>query len=87
MSAVLAAQRSGEGQVVDAAMVDGAALAHDDDLELFAPSGSGRTSGGPTCSTPGAPFYEVYECADGRHVAVGALEPEFYAALLEVMGL
>lgn len=85
VSAVLAAARSGAGQVVDAAMVDGAAL-------LLTPFFSARNSGfwGPRGTNhldTGSHFYEVYECADGRWVAVGAIEPQFYAALLEGLGL
>ena len=86
VSAVLAAQRSGEGQVVDAAMVDGAALLTTM-IWGFRAVGFWKDERGTNLLDTGAPFYEVYECADGRHVAVGALEPDFYAALLEVMGL
>ena len=86
VSAVLAAQRSGEGQVVDAAMVDGAALLTTMIWGLRA-LGVWRDERGTNLLDTGAPFYEVYECADGRHVAVGALEPGFYKELLEVMGL
>jgi alpha-methylacyl-CoA racemase len=86
VSAVLAAQRSGEGQVVDAAMVDGAALLMTMIWSLRA-LGEWKDERGTNLLDTGAPFYEVYECADGRHVAVGAIEPEFYGALLEVMGL
>ena len=85
VSAVLAASRTGRGQVVDAAMVDGAAL-------LLTPFFSARNSGfwGPRGTNhldTGAHFYEVYECADGRWVAVGAIEPQFYTALLDGLGL
>jgi len=85
VSAVLAASRTGAGQVVDAAMVDGAAL-------LLTPFFSARNSGfwGPRGTNhldTGSHFYEVYECADGGWVAVGAIEPHFYAALLEGLGL
>jgi alpha-methylacyl-CoA racemase len=74
------------GQVVDAAMVDGAALLatlfyglRADDLWA--------NERGTNLLDSGAPFYDVYECADGELIAVGALEPQFYAELLEVMGL
>ncbi|GAA3633460.1 CaiB/BaiF CoA-transferase family protein [Kineosporia mesophila] len=77
---------SGRGQVVDAAMVDGASL-------LMQMMWSWRAQGGWT-DTPGsnlldggAPFYDTYRCADGRHVAVGALEPAFYAQLLDGLGI
>jgi alpha-methylacyl-CoA racemase len=78
-------ERSGQGQVIDAAMIDGAAL-------MLAPFYAGRARGGwgprgtNTLDT-GAPFYEVYETADGKWIAVGALEPQFYAALLDGLGL
>ncbi len=83
---VLEARRSGAGQVVDAAMVEGAAL-----LSTLV---HGMRAGGVWLEEPGtnlldsgAHFYEVYETADHRHVAVGALEPGFYAALLGALEL
>ncbi|HEX5945365.1 MAG TPA: CaiB/BaiF CoA-transferase family protein [Acidimicrobiales bacterium] len=86
VSAVLSAQRTGEGQVVDAAMVDGVAL-------LMAPFFMALRTGyfteerGTNLLDSGAPFYDCYACADGRYVAVGALEPQFYAALVAGLGL
>jgi len=79
------ASRSGQGQVIDAAMIDGAAL-------LMAPFYAWRASGslgprGTNMLDTGAPFYEVYETADGRWMAVGAIEPQFYALLLAGLGL
>jgi alpha-methylacyl-CoA racemase len=79
-AALLEVARGGEGQVVDAAMVDGTAL-------LLAPFYAARQLGfwgerGTNQLDTGAPFYDVYECADGGWVAVGSLEPQFYAALL-----
>lgn len=86
VAALLEAQRSGTGQVVDAAMVDGAAslttMLHGMWLE-----GAWTPSRGANLLDSGAPFYEVYETADGGYVAVGALEPQFYAALLEGLGV
>jgi alpha-methylacyl-CoA racemase len=73
--------RSGCGQVVDAAMVDGAALLTTVFHELLA-QGSWRDERGVNLVDSGAPFYEVYETADGRHVAVGAIEPQFFAELM-----
>ena len=78
-------ERSGKGQVVDAAMVDGAAL-------MLTPFYGARASGfwgerGTNMLDTGAPFYEVYECADGAWIAAGAIEPQFYAAMLDVLGL
>jgi alpha-methylacyl-CoA racemase len=76
---------TGRGQVIDAAMVDGAAL-------MMSPFYAARASGywgerGTNMLDTGAPFYEVYETADGQWVAVGAIEPQFYAALLRGLGL
>ncbi|HVC14730.1 MAG TPA: CaiB/BaiF CoA-transferase family protein [Acidimicrobiales bacterium] len=86
VTALLETQRSGTGQVVDAAMVDGAAslttMLHGMWL-----SGTWQPARGVNLLDTGAPFYEVYEAADGAYVAVGALEPQFYAALLEGLGL
>jgi alpha-methylacyl-CoA racemase len=86
VSAVLSAREVGHGQVVDAAMVDGVAL-------LMAPFFMALRSGfftderGTNLLDSGAPFYDSYACADGRYVAVGALEPQFYAALVVGLGL
>lgn len=86
LAAVLEARTSGQGQVVDAAMVDGSLL-------LMAPI-LGRVATGEWLDRResnlldgGAPFYGVYETRDGRHMAVGAIEPAFYAALLAGLGL
>jgi alpha-methylacyl-CoA racemase len=86
VAAVLEAGRSGRGQVVDAAMVDGAALLTTQLHELLA-AGLWNDRRGVNLLDGGAPFYSVYETADGRHLAVGALEPGFYAELLERVGL
>lgn len=85
IAALYERDRSGEGQVVDAAMIDGAAL-------MVAPFYAGRTNGGwgprgTNLLDGAAPFYETYECADGAWLAVGAIEPQFYAALLTGLGL
>ena len=50
-------------------------------------AGSGRRGAGRTSSTAAAAFYDTYECVDGQHVAVGCVEPHFYAELLDVLGL
>jgi alpha-methylacyl-CoA racemase len=86
MSAYIAAQRSGRGQVVDAAMVDGAALLTTLFHGLIA-QGRWHEEPGTNYSDTGAPYYEVYETADGRHVAVGALETAFYDTLVQGLGL
>jgi alpha-methylacyl-CoA racemase len=86
VSGLLHAQRTGEGQVVDAAMVDGTALLM---APFYGASGMGYWSDerGTNLLDSGAPFYDVYRCGDGAEVAVGALEPQFYGALLEVLDL
>jgi alpha-methylacyl-CoA racemase len=86
LAALWEAQRSGQGQVVDAAMVDGASLLVQ---MVWGLRGQGRwTDGREENVLDGhAPFYDTYTCADGRHLAVGALEPQFYAALLAGLGL
>ena len=86
VAALLEAARSGQGQVVDAAMVDGAALLTTQLHELLA-AGLWTDRLGANLLDGAAPFYAVYETADGRHLAVGALEPRFYAELLERVGL
>jgi alpha-methylacyl-CoA racemase len=86
VSALLHAARSGEGQVVDAAMVDGAASLMTM-IHSFHNSGIWSSERGDNMLDTGAPFYDVYETADGKYFAAGAIEPKFYAALLEGMGL
>jgi alpha-methylacyl-CoA racemase len=86
VAALLEAARSGVGQVVDAAMVDGAALLTTHVHELLA-AGLWHEQRGGNLLDGGAPFYAVYETADGGHLAVGALEPEFYGELLQRLGL
>ncbi|HYH49679.1 MAG TPA: CaiB/BaiF CoA-transferase family protein [Acidimicrobiia bacterium] len=78
-------QRSGRGQVVDAAMVDGAALLVTGQLGLAAAGRWGRR--GTNLLDGSAPFYATYACADGRYVAVGAIEEPFWQALLDGLGL
>jgi alpha-methylacyl-CoA racemase len=86
VAALLEAGRSGQGQVVDAAMVDGAALLTTQLHELLA-AGLWTDRRGANLLDGAAPFYAVYETADGRHLAVGALEPQFWAELLRRLGL
>jgi alpha-methylacyl-CoA racemase len=84
--ALFEAQRSGAGQVVDAAMVDGAALMM---AMIWGHRALGRwvPDRGANIYDSGAPDYEVYETSDGGYLAVGAREPQFFAALLERLGL
>ena len=86
LAALVERAGSGRGQVVDAAMVDGVTSL----LTLFyglRAGGQWRDERGSNALDGGAPFYDTYECADGRYVAVGALEPQFWAALVETLGL
>jgi alpha-methylacyl-CoA racemase len=84
--ALLEAARSGEGQVVDAAMVDGAASLMTM-IHSFHQFGIWNDERGSNMLDTGAPFYEVYETSDGKYMAVGGIEAKFYAELLEGMGL
>jgi alpha-methylacyl-CoA racemase len=86
LAALAERERSGQGQVVDAAMVDGAALLATFLYGLRA-AGAWQDQRGSNLLDGGAPFYDTYTTADGRHVAVGALEPKFYAELLDRLGL
>jgi len=86
LAALLEAKSTGRGRVVDAAMTDGSALL----TSLFHALGARglwSEARGANLLDGGAPFYRCYECADGRFVAVGALEPQFYAALIAGLGL
>ena len=78
---ILEAQRSGRGQVVDAAMVDGAASLMTGFFGMMA-AGLGSHERGTNILDTGAHFYEVYECADGRWISVAAIEGKFYTELL-----
>jgi len=84
--ALLEVRVSGRGQVIDAAMVDGAAL-------LMANIFSRRAAGvwtnerGDNALDGGAHWYGAYECADGKYISIGAIEPQFYSALLEKCGI
>jgi alpha-methylacyl-CoA racemase len=84
--ALLEARRSGRGQVVDAAMVDGAASLATGIFGLRA-DGLWRDERGANVLDSGAPWYDVYETRDGKHVAIGSIERKFYAELLRLTGL
>ncbi len=86
LAAALTARDSGRGQVVDAAMVDGV-LHLMSAFQAYRQQGTWTANRGENIVDGGAPFYGTYETADGRYVAVGAIEPQFYAALLAVMDL
>ncbi len=85
--ALLEAQRSGEGQVVDAAMVDGSAVL----MTMFWAFKSigmfNERERGVNLLDSGAHFYDVFQCADGEYVSIGSIEPQFYAELLRLTGL
>ncbi|MEV6424629.1 CaiB/BaiF CoA-transferase family protein [Streptomyces sp. NPDC051662] len=86
LAALFERERSGLGQIVDAAMVDGAALLT---AGLHGMRAAGHWPAGRRGNLldGGAPFYDTYETADGRFIAVGALEPQFYAQLMTGLGL
>nr|WP_036342432.1 CaiB/BaiF CoA-transferase family protein [Micromonospora purpureochromogenes] len=86
LAALHVARSTGHGQVVDAAIVDGAAHLTTPFAGLLA-QGAWRAERGRNLLDGGAPFYDVYATADGGHMAVGALEPQFYAELLRLLGL
>ena len=86
LAALLEARTSGQGQVVDAAIVDGTAHVSAMFAGMLA-SGFAHERRATNLLDGGAPYYDVYETSDGRHVSVGALEPQFYAVLVELLGL
>ena len=81
LAALVERERSGKGQVVDAAMIDGSALQTAMVHGMLA-EGVWKDERGVNLLDGGAPFYGVYETADGGYVSVGAIEPAFYAELL-----
>ena len=85
--AILEARASGRGQVVDAAMVDGTATLMSMMWGLRQLGAFDEHARGGNVLDTGAPFYDTYECADGSYIALGALEPQFYAELLDRTGL
>ncbi len=86
LAALVERATSGKGQVVDVAMVDGVAL-----LQLLTytlvNAGLWTDARGANLLDGGAPFYDTYVCADGLSMAVGALEPQFFAELVSVLGI
>jgi alpha-methylacyl-CoA racemase len=86
LAGILRARASGEGCVVDAAIVDGAALLSAQTWSFLA-AGMWRDERGANFLDSGAAYYDSYRCADGDWVAVGALEPRFFAQLKERLGL
>ena len=86
VAGLLEAQKSGKGQVVDAAMTDGSALLLAAVVGMHG-SGVWNDERGSNMLDSGAPFYDTYECSDGKYVSVGSLEPQFYALLRKKAGL
>jgi len=86
LAALHEARTSGKGQVVDAAMVEGVASLMTQPHGSFG-AGIMNNERGTNVTDSGAPFYDVYECADGRFIALGAVEKRFYAEALRVLGL
>jgi alpha-methylacyl-CoA racemase len=86
LAALLSAQRTGIGQVVDAAICDGTVqlmtMAHD-----LASAGQWQPRREANLLDGGAPYYGAYECADGTHIAIGPIEPQFFELFRQVVGL
>jgi alpha-methylacyl-CoA racemase len=85
--ALLEAGRSGEGQVVDAAMVDGTATLMTMFWTMSQTGMHDQSQRGVNLLDTGAHFYDVYECADGEYVSIGSIEPQFYSELMRLTGL
>ena len=86
VAGLLEAQKSGKGQVVDAAMTDGSALLLAAVVGMHG-MGVWKDDRGSNMLDSGSHFYDTYECSDGEYVSVGSIEPQFYALLLEKTGL
>ena len=86
LAGILSARATGKGSVIDCAMVDGAALIAAQIWSLRA-AGMWRDERGANLLDSGMPFYDSYQCADGEWVAIGAIEPQFFAVLKEMLGL
>ncbi len=84
---ILEAQRSGQGQVIDAAMVDGSATLMTFFWAMKHAGTFDENSRGTNLLDTGAHFYDVFECADGKYVSIGSIEPQFYAELLRITEL
>ena len=86
LAALLEARLSGKGQVIDAAIVDG--TAHLNAMtSAFLVSGGFKEERGTNLLDGGVPFYDIYETSDGKHLSVGALEPQFFDALVTLLGV
>ena len=86
LAALLEARLSGEGQVVDAAIVDGTAHLNAMSAGMLA-GGNLREERAANLLDGGMPFYDLYETSDGRHMSVGPLEPQFYDEFVKLLGI
>jgi alpha-methylacyl-CoA racemase len=86
LAALLEARTSGKGQVVDAAIVDGTASLNAMGAAFLA-SGTFKEERAANLLDGGAPYYDIYETSDGRHMSVGALEPQFYEVFVDLLGI
>ncbi len=84
---ILEAQQSGQGQVVDTAMVDGTAILMSMFWSMKASGVFDENNRGTNLLDTGSHFYDAYRCADGKYISVGSIEPQFYAELLQLTGL
>ncbi|HEY9563693.1 MAG TPA: CaiB/BaiF CoA-transferase family protein [Nocardioides sp.] len=86
LAALLESRTSGEGQVVDAAIIDG--TAHLNAMTAaFVASGNFNEQRASNLLDGGAPYYDIYETSDGKHMSVGALEPQFYEIFVDLLGI
>jgi alpha-methylacyl-CoA racemase len=85
-SALLAVRMGGEGQVIDAAMTDGASLLAAMTWQMFN-GGTWNDTPGTNLLDGGSHFYDTFECADGKWLSIGSIEPQFYALLRQTLGL
>ncbi|HEX3603462.1 MAG TPA: CaiB/BaiF CoA-transferase family protein [Steroidobacteraceae bacterium] len=86
LAAILHSQKSGEGQVIDCAMVDGSALLASM-IWSFVAQGAWSDKRGSNTLDTGAHFYDAYACADGGHISIGPIEPKFYSEFLRRLGI
>ncbi len=86
LAGILAAQKTGEGQVIDCAMTDGSAMLSAMTYSFMA-QGMWRDERGVNLLDTGAHFYDTYETSDGKYVSIGSIEPQFYAELRKRAGL
>ena len=86
VSAILAVKMGGTGQVIDCAMTDGSALLAGMSWQMLA-TGINKDKAGINMLDGGAHFYDTYECADGKWVSIGSIEPQFYALLRAAAGV